>query len=267
MSLKSFEQAWLELLLNPRYRAAWLAGDAPFHGLTSDERESLRQLESARLEALAAAARLHRSQALARALPLRIKRLLGPERAESLLAGLSDGAAMPALYPRRQLLSQLLNHLLGALGREGQQVPHLRDLVAYELASADLDFFALPRVLAPTPGPMLAPWARLIRLGSQFSLVLERLNRNQLPEGLDEEPRQRFLLTREFRGLRLEALPVLVQACLELCDGARAWPEIMDQALAQQPGSESERASLQAWLEQFLQRGVLLKSTDAETGL
>ncbi|HEY9842254.1 MAG: hypothetical protein ACAI44_33165, partial [Candidatus Sericytochromatia bacterium] len=190
--------------------------------------------------------------------------LLGPEHFRAVLDNLLGQASLPPLYPRLQLLSEVLNHSLGYLGRQHLIIPHLRDLISYELAAAHLDFFCLPKPLAATPGPRLASWARLIRLGSQFPLLLESLNRGYAAPDLSETPKQRFLLTREFRGLRLEVLPPLVAACLEACDGQTPWEVLAQAALQQQePDAGGELAALQTWYGHFLQRGVLVESTAA----
>ena len=143
------------------------------------------------------------------------------------------------------------------------RLPYLRDLISYELAAAQLEFFSLPRPLPPLAGPVLAPSARLLRLGNQFPLLLESLNRGYALPDLAEGPRQRYLLVREPRSLRLEALPPLLAACLERCSGERPWPALAAEALSEHAQSDPTRdeAALTGWYEQLRQRGVLLEST------
>lgn len=264
MSLKAFEQAWLEILLNPAMRQAWLAGDKRFHQLNPQELAILQACSRESLISRSHQLHRQRQQVLEAALPSRIRQLLGHSHSQALIAHLLEQGSPPPLYPYRQLLTSLMDACFDYLGQQQVTVPHLRDLVSYELASAHLDFFALPRPLPLTPGPRLAAWARLLRLGCQFPLLLESLNQGEEPPPLAEVPRQLFLLTREFRGLRLEALPPLVASCLENCDGQKSWAELVAQLHTQQAIPDNEAEALQAGYERLLQRGVLQKSTGAD---
>lgn len=253
MNLKAYQQAWLAQLLNP----------AESQTLGPEARAALQGLSGENLATRVHQVRRQRLQALEAVLPPRIRQVLGYSHAQAMLASFAERGSLPPLYPPRRLLTELLAHCIDYLGRQQLLIPHLRDLIAYELAAAHLDFFNLPCPLPPTSGPRLATWARLIRLGSQFPALLEALNRGLETPDLPETPRPLFLLTREFRGLRLETVPPLVAACLELCDGQQSWPDLVETVLSQrgEPVSPTEADLLQSWNEHLLQRGVLLQST------
>lgn len=245
MSLKAFEQAWIESLLNP--------GDRHWHQLTPSERASLEALSPETLAGWREQAQTQRRDLLATALPRRIRQLLGEAHSADLLAALQNHPDLPPQYPRHELISFVLNHLLSV---QTLSLPHLRDLVSYELAAVRLVFFGLPQAAETLKGPRLATWARLIRLGEQFPTVLESLNQGHPVDDLPDMPTRRFLLTRDFGGLRLETLPPGVLACLERCDGSRPWSELSAEVMAQQ--TLREDPPLGEWLEHFLRRGVLL---------
>lgn len=263
MSLRAFEQAWLELLFNAEVRAAWQNGDYTFNGLNPGERRSLQQLHPETLERLVIDNNAHRQWLLLNSLPVRVRQLLGESHSEAVIASLlaSEGGP-PPLYPPHRLRSALLQHTQQYFSRHHLIVPHLQDLLSYELAATHLGFFGLPRPLPATPGPQLADWARLVRLGHQFPLVLESLSREQAPPDVSETPKQIFLLVRDFRGLRLENPHPLVARCLEACDGQQSWQNVLEQVLADTPdiAAETEKTALQEWLGHYLQRGVLVMS-------
>lgn len=262
MSLRAFQQAWLELLFNAEVRAAWQNGDYTFNGLNPAEKRSLQQLHPDTLERLVADNNAHRHWLLLNSLPVRIRQLLGENHSEAVIASLLAAESPPPLYPPQRLRSVLLHHTQSYFSRHHLIVPHLQDLLNYELAATHLGFFGLPRPLSPTPGPQLAEWARLVRLGHQFPLVLDSLSREETPPDVSETPKQTFLLVRDFRGLRLENPHPLLARCLEACDGQQNWESLINQVLANSPDIDphTEKTALQEWLGHYLQRGVLVMS-------
>lgn len=257
MRLKDFEQAWLALLLEPaREDQVRSPGARAVRHLLSGEELALRVHQ----------VRRQRYQTLEAHLPERVRLLLGYSHAQALLADFLERGNLPPLFPPHKLLTELLAYCTEYLNRQQLVIPHLRDLIGYEMTAAHLAFFSLPRPLPPTPGPQLAAWAAVLRLGPHFPAVLESLNHGQEPVELPEAPRTPFLISREFRGLRLEAVPPLVGACLEACDGLKSWSKLAAAAgeRRQQPPAAGESDLLQSWYEHLLQRGVLLQSTGSE---
>lgn len=261
MSLKAFQQVWLELLLNPAARTNFLSSEQFLPGLSVLERKSLQSMSLTELEQFSQRAYARCYQKLAAVMPTRIAQLLGAEHVHGILEAYLGQASLEPLYPRRLLLSSLLNQLSVYLSQQSLIIPHLKDLMAYELALLELDFFQLPTSLAWGGGPKLAPHVRLVRLGKEFPMVLDALNRGFPLPDISETPKQRFLLSREFQNLRLEALPPLISACLEACDGQLSWKMIVRQVLATRAqDSEPEAETLENALEHFLQRGVLIQA-------
>jgi len=250
MSLKHFQQAWMALVFNPSARSAWLAGDNLFHGLEPEEQASLRGLTSAYLEQVAALEQTQHLAVLEQMLPVRVRHLLGEEQTAAFLAHFLEQKMMPPLYPTHPLLSVLLNHLLLYLSEHNLIIPHLRDLISYELTAAHLDFFKLPQVSPEQRGPVLATWARVVRLGKHFPLVISQ-NRRDLAT-LSETPKQDFLMLRDFKGLKLEKLAPISARCLLQCQGDKSWAEILT-AL----GPNLQVQAMQSLYEQYLQRGIL----------
>lgn len=240
MSLKAFEQAWIEYLLNPSKRS--------WHSLSEPERASLESQPSQVLNQWRDQAYQRRLKLLRSVLPLRVRQLLGEPQSEALIQHLLTSPGLPPAYPRQELLAYILQTLIARISRETSSPAHLRDLINYELAASRLQFFAQPQAEPQLKGPRLAHWARLIRLGENFPTVLKSLSQNYPVSDLSETPTRRFLLTQDWRGLQLEALPTAVISWLDACDGTLTWAELPD---ANEPG-------LASWLGQLIKRGVLI---------
>lgn len=261
MGLKAFQQAWLELLFNAEAREAWQSGQVGFHGLDAQDRQNLEQIDSETLARLVRDSHAQRRAVLIQMLPESVRRLLGEAHAHAVVEDFLASGHLPPFYPRSRLLSAMLNQVLAYLAEQHLIIPHLRDLILYELTAGHLAFFALPRLCEPRPGPVLAPWARTLQLARHFPAVLESLAQGDGFSDLSESPRQDFLLLRDFRGLKLEGLHPLLAICLQGCDGSRTWEELVTEALAQHSERVLEKAALQAWLEHYLQRGILSLNT------
>ncbi len=240
MSLKAFEQAWIEYLLTPSKRS--------WHSLSEPERASLESQPPQILTQWRSETQQRRLKLLNSAFPLRVRQLLGESQSERLINQLLTRPGLPPAYPRQELIAYMLQTLMASISREASTPAHLRDLLNYELAASRLQFFAKPQADPQLKGPRLAHWARLIRLGENFSTVLESLSQGYPVIDLPETPTRRFLLTQDWRGLQLEMLPAALVSWLDACDGTQTWAELPDST---EPGMAS-------WLEQLIKRGVLI---------
>lgn len=245
MSLKHFQHAWLELISQAALsdvpcRSTFLSQSL---GLDAMEAKSLSALAPGALQTQAQAQTEAKRTVLQRTLPESVQHLLGAEHLAAVLERLDD-QALPLFSPQA-LRSVLLSEVLQYLNATDLIVPHLRDLVHYEMAAAQLRFFRLPAE-RPTGEMLLAPWARLIRLGVHFPLFLRQLPHVATP--LSETPRQAFLLLRDFQGLKLESLSALQLECLKACQTQRVTDITYNQG----------QSELAAVFRQYVQRGILL---------
>lgn len=259
MGLKSYQQAWLALLLNQDRRVNWLSGRERFHGLDKQSAENLAHIDPQILETIVRESHSQRLLTLVQSLSEPMRCLLGQKHTEAVALRFLETEPLLPLYPRECSQTALLNQILDYLSEEHLLIPHLKDLLAYELSIVQLRFFSLPRVHAYRPGPVLASWASVLVLGHHFPTVLEALSQNRTVPERSESPRQHFLLLRDFRGLKLEVLHPILARCLRACDGRKIWSEIVQDVLAEESETEGllETDALQAWLTQYLKRGIL----------
>lgn len=252
MSLKYLQQSWLELLSHAAQREAFQRGElsGPIDGLEAHEMQSLRQIDPEWLASMAKAHTESVTQHLLNAFPESIFNLIGPVHAQAVVnALLIREPSIPCFEPRA-LVSLLLNELLHALTTAELMIPHLRDLVHYELAAAQLCFFRLPEDRqVPLAGPLLADWVRIVRLGKYFPLFLRQ--GSAVP--FSETPREEFLLLRDFQGLKLELLNPLTAACLQRCQGNESWESILSRVAGQ-----TDESHLTQSLMYYVQRGLVL---------
>ncbi len=261
MSLFAFQQAWFRLLSEPDLQADWASGEIAERELSASEQSSLQAICQSSLNWSQRLQR-HLEQSLQDALPLRVRLLLADQN-EPFARYFLQSKAPPPLFPKAHLQRQLLFGLLSYLDQAQLIIPHLRDLIAYELALSQLRYFGLPQALPQTesPGPILAPWVQVVLLGSQFPVVLAQLKNRQRPE-LSESKAQTFLLIQSFESLHLEAIDALLGECLLACHGSLSWSAIVEGCLARHAELDlgAERRALLPWEPHYLKRGILSRS-------
>ncbi|MBF2053533.1 MAG: hypothetical protein IGS03_08720 [Candidatus Sericytochromatia bacterium] len=250
MSLKHFQHSWLDLM------AQAALSEAPSRseflrqtlGLDASEVHSLAVLPAGILQEQVQSEREAKQALFQRTLPENIQHLLGAEHTAAVLERLYH-QGLPLFSPQA-LRVALLDAVLQYLNATDLIVPHLRDLVHYEQAAAQLHFFRLPAERRASE-TLLAPWARLIRLGEHFPLFLR-----QFPHALSslsETPRQVFLLLRDFQGLKLESLSPLQLECLQACQKQGGVGDFVTDITYEQ--AQGERTAV---FRQYVQRGILL---------
>lgn len=250
MSLKHFQHSWLDLIVRTETPDVPVPGEflSQALGLEAAEADSLKTVPPDFVRAQTRLQAEARRALLAGILPESVQHLLGDSHTATVLEGL-QARDLP-VFSRQALLSAVLSEVMDYLNTTGFIVPHLRDLIHYELAAVSLCFFRLPAA-RQAGTTRLAPWARLIRLGVHFPLFLRQL-RHQ-PAVLSETPRQAFLLLRDFQGLKLESLTPLQLACLQRCqtpaDACDLVTEVTDE------GAQTEMAAV---FRHYVQRGILL---------
>lgn len=258
MSLEAFEDAWIALMLDPPLRAHWRAGTTPLPGLSPAEAASLAAIPDARMEATARAVTEGRIAVFLAALPARVSGFLPPERWRALAAAYAERDPLASLYPLERSLPQWLTYLAEALRPEA--IPHLTDVLAYEALQQALKFYRLPQPAQQQGPSRLAASSGLLVAGPQLREVLARLDRHQSLLGLEQTPRQGYLLRRLAHELELSPVHWAVYELLHGADGSRSWSERLETLCLEHPELAHQRATLLAWEAHFLDQGVL---TDA----
>lgn len=260
MSLAAFQLAWLKLLFEPGLQTAWATGEIRERELSLGERASLQTICQSPLE-LSQRMQTQWVLSLQDALPLRVRVLLG-DQSEPFVRYYLQSEALPPLFPKAHLQRQLLQRLRDYLEQAHLIIPHLRDLIAYELALSQLQYFGLPaqqsQAYSSQQGPTLAAWVQVVLLGAQFPVVLDQLKNRQRPD-LSETQTQTFLLIQSFDSLHLEAVDPLLGECLQSCDGKQTWAQLIAACLARHPERDvqAETRALQPWEAHYLKREIL----------
>lgn len=258
MSLFAFQSAWLKLLFEPGLQAAGAAGEIRERDLSLAERESLQSICQGPLD-LAQRMQSHLVLSLQDALPPRVRFLLA-EQSEPFVRYYLASEALPPLFPKARLQSRLLKRLLDYLDRFHFIIPHLRDLINYELALGQLYYFGwpLPQTEPAGRGPVLAAWVQLVLLGAQFPAVLDQLKNRQHPD-LSETQQQTFLLIQSCDSLYLEAIDPLLGECLQGCDGQQSWEQLIAVCLSRHPelDTQAQTRALLPWEPHYLKREIL----------
>jgi len=255
--LDAWEQAWEEWLLLDEQ-----AAEAP---LTLSDGGGLPVLVPSERQVWLQTARLGRTSQLFSHLPPRLTYLLGSDYTSELLARLPL-----SLFSQAGLGDFKLALLVGfqaVLAEEAVVIPHLAQVLDYEMAVLKLQYHRLPQNQLGGEAPVWADWACLLKAGPHLSEVLERLRLVKALSPCSEFPLQTYLLTRDLGGARLEILHPLAAACLAEIDGQRFWSQIVESVLAEYTGPPLELSALMDWLPYLVRRGILRLSSAAELAL
>jgi len=256
--LDAWEQAWEEWLLLDETAAESVP-------LTLSEGGYLPVLVPSERQVWLQTARLGRTTQLLSHLPPRLGLLLGADYASELLARLPLSLMSQAGFSDFKLA--LLVGLQSVLAAEEVVIPHLAQVLEYEITVLKLHYHRLPHPLLWGEAPAWADWACLLKAGPHLSEVLERLRLGKALSPCSEFPLQTYLLTRDLGGARIEALHPLVAACLAEVDGQRFWSQIVESVLAEYTGPSLELSALIDWLPYLVRRGILRLSSAAELDL
>lgn len=256
--LAAWEQAWEEWLLLEEHATAPVP-------LTLSEGGGLPVLVPSERRLWLKTARLGRTSQLLSHLPARLGVLLGLDYASELLARLPLSLMSQAGLSQFKLA--LLLGFQSVLAEEEVVIPHLAQVLEYEITVLKLHYHLLPQNTLWGEAPVMADWACLLKAGPHLSEVLERLRQGKALSPCSEFPLQTYLLTRDLGGARLEALHPLVAACLAEVDGQRFWSQIVESVLAEYTGPTLELSALMDWLPYLVRRGILRLSSAAELDL
>jgi hypothetical protein len=258
MSLAIWQSLWIQLFMDPHLRERWQTDYLPIHDLQPEEVRCLGQISPEMLQEYAAHNLQTRQQLFRHFLPVNLQHLLPHDLIQSLITGYISLYPDATLYPKAQAMPRLLAFIFQDLRQRRVHIPHLEDIIRYELLASQLQLFQLPQPLAWCPGPRLATWAGLLEGGPHLIPVLESLLLNP-PElsQIPDQPKCGYLLTRTLSGLRAEALPAALYQCLSQCDGQSSWSDGVSACLL--PPEQHE--AMLAWENVLHERGILIYST------
>ncbi len=262
MSIKTFQQISIDLALSADLDEEQVQQHSLYNSLNAIERKYLQELSLNQLKELKSTAYQANYSQLARFLPAKVQSLLGSETVNRLLDAYLIQERLPNFYPR----SHLLRHLLSFVQTYAQQqeliIPHLKDVLNYEVCTLELAFFALPSETSYGSGPQLAASAGTVRLGEYFPQVLLHLHQNLSVLHISEQSRYMFLVSCGIKGIRLEKLSAIRYACLELCNGERSWYDISKRVQTSHFADAYESPEqLTSWYHELLKQGILVQAS------
>ncbi|PIQ23027.1 hypothetical protein COW36_01965 [bacterium (Candidatus Blackallbacteria) CG17_big_fil_post_rev_8_21_14_2_50_48_46] len=249
--LSAWEQVWEEWFIETRMTDLPTASVSHLPACVPSERELWLQ-----------SARFSLQQKLRSHIPVRIVNLLGPEYLEELLLQMPRTVIAHSLGPSFSLA--LLLQLNEQIQQEGLLIPHLSQVLNFEIALLQRVFYRLPPLFPAEFQPLLSDWVCLISGGPFFIDILEWLRLGQPLPACSELPLQDYLLIRDMAGSRLEALPSDVAECLKRCNGKSAWEEIVAEVLNETSDPQLGAAALKDWGNYLIKRGILKVSAEHE---
>lgn len=255
MSLGDFEDAWVELMLDPHLRARWRSNALELGGLSLAEATSLRAIPDARMEATARAVNEGRISVFLAALPTRVQELLPAARWRELAQDYAARHPLATLYPLHRTLPQWLHFLADTLRPEGR--PYLSDVLGYEALQNGLSFYRRPYPAGKRGHSRLSAASGLLVAGPHLSEVLFRLNREQPIDDLPTTPRQGYLVRRQADGIELRPLHWAVYELLQSATGQMSWSQRVTDLCQEHPQLEAQSQTLLAWEAHYLAQGVL----------
>lgn len=262
MSIKTFQQISIDLALSADLDAEQVQQHSLYNSLNAIERKYLQELSLNQLKELKSTAHQANYSQLARLMPAKVQALLGAEIVNQLLETYLIQERLPIFHPRAHLLRHLLNFVQVYVQQQDLIIPHLKDVLNYEICTLDLVFFGLPLKTQYSNGPQLSASASSVRLGEQFPQVLLYLQQNLSVLHFDEQIKQMFLISRGIKGIRLEKLSAQRYACLELCNGERTWDEIVQRVLQNRYAQAHESpGQLTDWHRELLKQGILVQAS------
>lgn len=241
MSLAAYQDAYLRLMLYPRDREDWYAGNLPLLGLTPAEEAALRALPRERLEAISSSVNLGRISVFIATVPATLKLLLDPEKLAQWAEIYAHQYPLAGVYPRETAMAPWLAFLAAQV-----EQPHILDVIVYEQARLGLSYYRKPQPLHE--GLHLSSRATIFVAGPHLPQMLQALWHEQLPS-LDGpiEPRQGYLLWQGPHSPELMPIHWALYWILNRLGGPGTWEQWLEQLITEHPEVADQRATLVAW--------------------
>jgi hypothetical protein len=251
MSLAAYQDAYLRLMLYPRDREAWYAGNFPLPGLTPEEEAALRALPRERLEAISSSVNLGRMSVFVATVPATLKLCIEPKRLAAWAEAYAHQYPLAGVYPREIAMAPWLDFLAVQIDQ-----PQLLEVIAYERALLGLQYYYRPQPQAE--GLCLSRSAALLVAGPHLPETLQTLWQGQVPALSGPlAPRQGYLLWQGLHSPELMPIHWALYWVLQHLDGQYSWEQVVSQLLAEHPEVADQQTTLLAW-EAWLQQRDLL---------
>lgn len=240
MSLQTYQNAWLALMLRPQDKDTVLEQ----FDLSEAEKTALHTLEPERLQAIASGIQQGRMSVLMASLPASLQQLLTYELRKALTTRYAERFPQAVVYPPEQGMGSWLQWL--AEQPEIAEQPLLGDLIAYEQLLLQLHFYQRPQP-NPLPYPRLVPWAGLLVASPSLANLLKALQQQQdLPE--PEAGQQGWLVLKHpHRPAWLQPLHWSIYHLFQQMNGLLNWAEAVQALVKQFPELQAQETALNEW--------------------
>lgn len=253
MSLASYQNTWIEMLMYPE-RSAEILADCT--DLSPAERALLAAVPPERLATIGKTVVYSRISAFVRVTPASLRSLLPAERLEALARDYAYREPMASLYPLAQQTQQWLEFLAAALHAEDEQA--LRDLIRFEQLKSRFVHYLKPAPRQQLPGPVLSPVCGLLLAGPDFASLLQAIWQGQSLPAYDSHTRQGYLIfENSTREVGLLPLHWGLYHVLQALTGQHSWSETVASVCQQHPALAPDRDTLCQWEDYLRQRGWL----------
>ena len=253
MSLASYQNTWIEMLMYPE-RSAEILASTP--DLSPAERSLLAAVPPERLKIIGETVVYSRISAFVRVVPASLRSLLPAAQLETLARDYAYREPMASLYPLAQQTRLWLDFLAAALSAENEQ--HLRDLIRFEQLKSRFSHYAKPAPRQQLRGPVLSPACGLLLASPDFSALLQAIWQDQPLPAYDKDTRQGYLVfENSAREVGLLPLHWGLYHVLQASDGQQSWPETVAAICQAHPALAPDHDTLCHWEVYLRQRGWL----------
>ncbi|MBF2055310.1 MAG: hypothetical protein IGS03_17815 [Candidatus Sericytochromatia bacterium] len=253
MSLSSYQNTWIEMLMYPERSAEILASTAD---LTPAERILLAAVSPERLQTISKTVIYSRISAFVRVVPANLRSLLPADRLEAMARDYAYREPLASLYPLAQQTRQWLDFLAAALSAENEQ--HLRDLIRFEQLKSRFSHYEKPAPRQKLRGPVLSPACGLLLASPDFAALLQAIWQEQSLPAYDNNTRQGYLVFENpEREVGLLPLHWGLYHVLQTCNGQQSWAEVLDAVCKSHPELTADHSTLCQWEAYLRQRGWL----------
>jgi hypothetical protein len=239
VSLRAWQDTWLQLMLSPHDQARILAGART--ELTADEWQALQALPPERLQVIAAAVQRGRVSVLQSSLPRTLRHTLS--ETGSLAERYAQAFPAAAVYPPALGLKPWLTWL-----KQQPEISHhplLQQLIEAEICLNECHFYAPPdRPVSDQPGPCLAPCCGLVVAGPDLEALLRGW---KTPDSCQPDPLQGWLLARGPAQFECLSLHWALYTLLQRLDGQKGWSEHLHELIEIWPELHQQAQALRAW--------------------
>ena len=228
MSLKDFQTAWAQTVLGYKVET---------QSLSADENAALMSLAPHKLGSLQRATQHGRQSIFEAVTPKSILTLI-PEAISDLAKRFVSEYPEAMLYPMHENLPAWLAYIVYALDKD---IPHLKDIVFYENAKAQSQYFGFPQL---SSGPKLSPAAQLFLAGPHFLDVYKNLAE---ATAYPDTPKHAYLYIAHPFQPQIYPLHWSIHSLLSCLDGLKSWGQAVDECILEHPELTSQKTELLNW--------------------